>query len=461
MTKNIFRCLPRITTSSSIEWVEWVSLTGFEQFLHLLGATNTSLAELLKILLQRLSQMPSVDQRSFVDKQVISALQSFAAWTVLSNLCSLRIGIWAPLNLYHPNASIDFDTLLQMSILEIIANKSDKYPINLMQGFELQNHADAEWNLPDGELKLGRHPFQQFIKKKHQYLLIGSIRKIEGAQEFKRTNYGLLKRCSTIKVGEALKRAGIRDVANMLILHRSLRDAIVNRKFSSSKPTEENYLYLHHAYQQNLAAKATAKCSLLETKKRLDQLGSAVRSYGNSRMITLNDASREHKSELIHRLSAESFDNAFDELIDREHRQQAQQLKTKIYNQLSSLRPVQLEAFCLSALGYNDSQVAVYQNVSACTIKRRRGRIICQIINISLRSKEFKAIDVAYLQVVEDYFIPEITVISRTQLHISRDMLEAIDLIVEAINSRWNLNLCLNERLQRALQKMFEQEGVA
>jgi hypothetical protein len=92
---------------------------------------------------------------------------------------------------------------------------------------------------------------------------------------------------------------------------------------------------------------------------------------------------------------------------------------------------------------------------------RRRGRIIAQIIDVSLRSKKFKAIDVAYLQVAEDFFLPEIIAISRAQLHRSSNILKAIELIVAAINSKWNLSLYVNERLQRAFQQMFEQEGVA
>jgi hypothetical protein len=463
ITKDIFRRLPRITSSSHIEWMEWICFAGFDQFINSIGATNANVAELLAILLKLLSRMPVAGQRSAIDKQVISALQAFAAWTILSpaNLYRIRIEIWTPLNMYHPNANIDFDTLLQMGILEIIAPKSAEQPINLIEGFDWQKYSDVEWYLPDVEFRAGKHPFQHFIKKKHQYLLIGSIRGHEGAQEFKRTNLGLLKRCSTIKVGEALKRAGIRQLADMLILHRSLRDAITNKLFSSSHPQEADYVRLHSFYQQDLVTKAESSCSLVETKKRLEELGCCVRNYGNSRMVSLNEFTGGHNCEFIHRLSADSYGDTFDELIDRERQQQALQLKTKVYQQLDHLPGIQLEALCLNALGYNDSQVAEYQQVSASTVKRRRGRIICQIIDVSVRSKKFKAIDAAYLQVVEDYFIPEIIAISRAQLRRSRNMLEAIDLVIAAINNKWNLSLCVNACLQKALQQMFEQEGVA
>jgi hypothetical protein len=464
ITKDIFRCLPRITSSSHIEWIEWICLAGFDQFVNSIGATNANVAELLAILLRLLGQMPAVSQRSVIDKQVISALQAFAAWTILSpaNLYRIRVEIWTPLNTYHPNANIDFDSLLQMGIMEIIAPKSDGQPINLIEGFDWQKYSDIEWCLPDAEIQASKHPFQHFIKKKHQYLLIGSIRGHEGAKEFKRTNLGLLKRCSTIQVGEALKRGGIMQLADMLILHRSLKDAITNKQFSSSQPQEADYLRLHKSYQQDLAAKKESPCSLIETNKRLEELGCCVRNYGNSRMVSLNEfAGDNNNCEFIHRLSADNYADTFDELIDRERQQQAIQLKTKVYHQLDYLPRVQLEALCLNALGYNDRQVAVYQQVSASTIKRRRGRIICQIIDVAVRSKQFKAIDAAYLQVVEDYFIPEITTISRAQFHRSRDMLEATELVILAINSKWNLSLCANARLQKALQQMFQQEGVA
>ncbi len=461
-TKDIFRRLPRINSSAYIEWIEWICLAGFEQFIASIGASNANVAELLAILLQRLSRMPAADQRSAIDKQVIAALQAFAAWTILSsaNLYRIRTEIWTPLNTYHPNVGIDFDSLLQMSILEIIAPKSDSQPINLIEGFKLQKHSVVEWQLPEAVFLTGKHPFQRFIKKKHQYLLIGSIRGYEGAKEFKRTNLSLLKRCSTIKVGEALQRAGIRQLADMLILHRSLRDSIVNKQFRSSCPQEADYISLHQSYQQDLAKKKEAPCSLVETKQRLEELGCCVR-YGTSRMVSLNECAEGTNYEFIDRLSADNYDDTFDELIDLDRQKQALQLKAKVYQQLAHLPRVQLEAYCLGALGYNDSQVAVYQQVSACTIKRRRGRIISQIIDVAVRSKNFKAIDTAYLQLVEEFFIPEITAISRAQLHRARNMLEATEFIIAAINSKWNLNLRTNERLQKALQQMFEQEGVA
>jgi hypothetical protein len=457
ITKDIFRRLPSIS-SSHIEWMEWICLTGFNRFIDSIGAANANVAEILAILLKLLAQMPEASQRRIIDKQVISALQAFSAWTILSptNLYRIRVEIWTPLNMYHPNA-IDFDSLLQMAIMEIIAPKSAEQPINLIEGFDWQKYSDVEWCLPNSEIRAGKHPFQHFIKKKHQYLLIGSIRSHEGAKEFKRTNLGLLKRCSTIIVGEALKRAGIRQLAEMLILHRSLKDAITNKQFSSSRPQESDYLRLHQCYQQDLVAKDESPCTLAETKKRLEELGCCVRNYGNSRMVSLNALSGGSNCEFIHRLSADNYD----ELIDPDRQQQALQLKTKVYRQLDHLPRIQLEALLLNVLDYNDSEVAIYQQVSACTIKRRRGRIISQIIDVSVRGKKFKAIDAAYLQVVEDYFIPEIIAISHAQLHRSRNMLEAIELVVAAINKKWNLSLYVNERLQRALQQMFEQEGVA
>ncbi len=406
--------------------------------------------------------MPSTAQRSTLDQQVILALQSFAAWTILSpaNLYRIRIEIWTPLDLYH-NASIDFDSLLQMSILEIIAPKSDGQPINLIEGFDVHKYSDEDWQLPNAALRAGKHPFQYFIKKKHQYLLIGSIRGHEGAKEFKRTNLGLLKRCSTILVGEALKRAGMRELAEMLILHRSLKDAVTHKQFSSSHPQEADYLKLHQSYQQALAAKGESLCSMVETKKRLEELGCCVRNYSNGRMVSLNEFSGASNCEFIHRLSANNYDDPFDKLIDRERQQQALQLKAKVYHQLDNLPRVQLESLLLKTLGLNDSQVAVYQQVSACTIKRRRDRIIRQIIDVSVSSKQFQTVDMAYLQVVEDYFIPAIIAISHAQLYSSRNMREATDLIIAAINSKWNLNLRASDRLRRALQQMFQQEGVA
>jgi hypothetical protein len=75
ITKNIFRRLPRITSSGHIEWIEWMCLAGFEQFITSIGANNTNIAELLTILLQQiLKQFLPVHghQLPALDKQVTS-----------------------------------------------------------------------------------------------------------------------------------------------------------------------------------------------------------------------------------------------------------------------------------------------------------------------------------------------------------------------------------------------------
>jgi hypothetical protein len=457
--QDIFCRLPHITSSDDLEWREWICPADFEQFITLIGANNANIAELLAILLGLLGQMTVPNERSAIDKQVVAALQAFAARTILSpaNLYRIRAEVWTPLHRYHNASSISLDGLLQMSIMEIIVPKSDGQPSNLLAGFNLSKYTAAEWQLPDTVFLAGKHPFQYFIKKKHYFLLLGSIRGHDGAKEFKRTNLSLLKRFSTIKVGEALQRAGIGPLGDMLILHQSLREAIGSKQFSSNHPQEAEVLSLHHSYQKNLVAKQAAPCSFVQTKERLEKLGCCVRNYSNSRMVSLNEFAEGTNFEFIDRLSANNYGNAFDELIDQDRHQEALQLKNKIYKQLNHLPRIQLEALFLTILGYNHSQIAIHQKVSSCTVKRRRFRIISQVIDVS--GKDMQAIDIAYLEVVTEYFLVDLATISRAQLQKSRSMLETTELVIADINDQWGLSLRAHERLQKALEKMFDREG--
>jgi hypothetical protein len=102
LTINDFFRLPRITDSFNIEWVYPLSLC---KFIKTLGGDNATLPKILDILLQRLAQMPPSDQRTIANKQVILACQAFAASNIFAkaNLYNLRVGLWNPLNFYHPS----------------------------------------------------------------------------------------------------------------------------------------------------------------------------------------------------------------------------------------------------------------------------------------------------------------------------------------------------------------------
>ncbi len=374
MTINDFFRLPRITESFTIEWVYSLNLC---QFLKTLAGADATLPQILDILLQRLAQMPLADQRNIAraksDRQVILACQAFAASTIFSqtNLHSLRVGIWNPLNFYHPSG-LDYGDFLQMSLLLVNEpHKKLNEPLNLFHGFKLQLCPET----PLSVFQAGQHPLQIWLKKKHQFCLIDHIREQKGSEDFRRTNYGLLKRTSAIKMGEALIRSGILQVNSLLILQRVLQEAVAQKQFHTANPQKTDYQRLHLAYQKYLLSKNEAVCSLSETIDRLELLGKCLRNYKNSRVQSLNTISIENGNELLDRLSSDRSIDPLSAAISQEHQTAAQELKTHIHQQLMGLRSSQLELLCLNALGYNDSQIALLHQVSASTVRRRRMRM--------------------------------------------------------------------------------------
>lgn len=475
MTINDFFRLPRITDSLNIEWVYSLSLC---KFLKTLGGANTTLPQILDVLLQRLAQMPPTDQRDITNRQVILACQAFAASTIFAktNLHNLRVGIWNPLNFYHPSG-LDYGDFLQMSLL--LVNEPHKKldePLNLFHGFDPQLCPET----PLSVFQAGQHPLQIWLKKKHQLCLLDHIREQKGSEDFRRTNYGLLKRTSAIKLGEALTRSGMSQITPLLILQRVLQDAVARKQFNTANPQKADYQRLHLAYQEYLISKNEAVCSLSETIDRLELLGNCLRNYKNSRVQSLNAITIENGDELLDRLSSDQYIDPLSTAIDREQQTASEKLKTHIHQQLMSLRPSQLELLCLNALGYNDSQISLIQKVSASTVKRRRVRIFQKkFLDVNLYSLvnnatkissdlgvvsgqvSQEAIEAAYLEVIHDYFVTEITRISHEVINLSGDFTTIIPKIVQTINHQWQINLSLNQRLEYALATLFQKEGVA
>jgi hypothetical protein len=453
-TTDFFR-LPNISDSFNIEWVDSLSL---RRFLKTFG--DATLPEILEILLQRLAQMPLPAQRTAKDQQVIFACQAFAGNTIFSqpNLHSLRIGLWNPVKFYHSSTiALNYSDFLQMSLLLLSEphKKPAGQPLNLYQGFDLNRCNNADWHTSSAVLQAGKHPLQLWLKKKHQLCLIGHLREQNGAENFLRTNYGLLKRASAVRLGEALKRYGFRQVTSLLILHRALRDAVTRRDFHTTSPQLSDFLRLHNLYQDYLREKHEL-CSLDETKRRLDLLGICLRRYSSNQMQSLNQMATENGDELLDRLS-----NNHDPLsisIDQELQKGSKQLKIQVRQKLLKLPASKLEILCLAALGYNDCQISRHQKVAPSTVKRRREVIFQKTFEVMFQNVNF--IRIAYLEVIEDYFIREITMIANGVLFECSDYSIAMLKIVKIINQKWQISLVLNEQLYQALEKIFQQEGI-
>ena len=397
---NMFR-LPSLHHAPQISWVYSLPVCkSLERF------GDQSLPSILTALLQHLLEIPALANRIPTDRQTMLTCQAFAASTVFAsaNLCSLK-STWQQLNFYHRSANIEFTDLLQMG-MEILSEPYKEHPLHLFHGFDLQQCSAANWQLATADFRLGRHPLQMYLKKKFMLLLIDRIRQCDGASEFKRTNNGLLKRTSQLKMCEALHQRGHTQTSMLplLILHKVLVGA---KDFYTPQPQEADYQGLHDAYQQALIVKGLPTCSLQKTQEQLAQLGSSIRSYSNSSMRSLNEVTGEHGSELLDQFSKYNYSDPLENCLKLEQQEQAEDLKQKVYQQLQNLAPIQIESFWLKAAGHNDSQIAKLQSVKASsTVKRRRDKDISNIsesLNIPI-GKNFAAITDTFMEISQEYF---------------------------------------------------------
>jgi hypothetical protein len=392
---NMFR-LPSLSNAPQITWAYSKPVCkNLERF------GNQPLSRILATLLQRLLEIPVTAHPTPTDRQTILTCQAFAASTIFAaaNLYSLK-STWQQLNFYHRSANIEFADLLQMGMEILSEPYKQEHPLHLFHGFDLQQCLEANWNLSTADFRLGRHPLQLYLKKKFMLLLTDRIRQCDGANEFKRTNNGLLKRTSQLKMREALDQRGNAQTS-MLILHKVL---VESKDFYTPQPQEADYQRLHEAYQKALIAKKLPTCSLQKTQERLAELGSSIRSYGKSNMRSLNEEVSEHGVELLDRFSNHNYSDPFQNCLKLELQDQAQELKQQVHQQLKNLPPIQMEAFWLSASGHNDSQIAKLQSIGASsTVKRRRDKTIGKALNISI-DKDFSVIADVYMEVAQEYF---------------------------------------------------------
>ncbi len=392
---NMFR-LPSLSNMPQITWAYSKPVCkNLERF------GNQPLPSILSTLLLRLLKIPVTAHPTPANHQTILTCQAFAASTIFAaaNLYSLK-STWQQLNFYHRSANIEFADLLQMGMEILSEPYKQDHPLHLFHGFELRQCSEDNWNLSTADFRLGRQPLQLYLKKKFMLLLTDRIRQCDGANEFKRTNNGLLKRTSQLKMREALNQRGNANTS-MLILHKVLAES---KDFYTPQPQEADYQRLHEAYQKALIVKDLPTCSLQKTQERLTELGSSIRNYGNSSLRSLNEEVGEPGSELLDIFSNHSYIDPFQNCLKLELQEQAQELKQQVHQQLKNLSPIQMEAFWLSASGHNDSQIAKLQSIGASsTIKRRRDKTISKTLNIPI-NKNFPAIADIYMEVALDFF---------------------------------------------------------
>ena len=391
---NMFR-LPSLNNAPQIRWVYSTPVCkNLERF------GDQPLPSILSVLLQRLLKIPVIADQAPEDRQTILTCQAFAASTIFAsaNLYSLK-SLWQQLNFYHRSANMDFTDMLQTG-MEILSEPYKESPLHLFHGFD-QQCSETNWDLSTADFRLGRHPLQLYLKRKFMLLLTDRIRKCDGAYDFKRTNLGLLKRTSQLKMREALNQRG-HFQTSMLILHKVLIEA---KYFYTPQPQESDYQRLHNSYQKGLTAGDLPTCSLKKTRERLAELGSSIRSYSNSNMRTLNEEVGEYGGELLDRFSSHSYSDPLENCLKLEEQEQAKALKRRVYLQLENLPATQIESFWLkAAIGQNDSQIAKIQSIGASsTVKRRRDKIIRKALN-PIDESNFSSIADLYLEVAKEYF---------------------------------------------------------
>jgi hypothetical protein len=389
---NMFR-LPSLSNAHQITWAYSTPICKkLESF------RGQELSGILTILLQRLSEILVTANQTPEDRQTILTCQAFAASTVLasSNIFALK-STWQQLNLYHRSANIGFDDMLQMGMEILSEPYRQEHPLHLFHGFKNQQSSEA---LSIASFRSGQSQLQQYLKKKFMVLLIDRIRQCSGAENFKRTNNGLLKRTSQRKMREALDQRG-NNQASMLILHK----VFVETEFYTPDPQEDDYQRLHDGYQKALIMKNLPTCSLQQTQKHLADIGSSIRSYGNSNMRSLNENVGEYGgSELLDRFSNHNYSDPLENCLKIERQEQAAELKQLVHEQIKNLKPIQMESFWLKANGQNDSQIAKIQSIGASsTVKRHRDKTISKFLNISI-DQNFSAIADIYMEVAQEYF---------------------------------------------------------
>jgi hypothetical protein len=391
---NMFR-LPSLNSTPQIRWIYSMPVCkNLEKF------GDQPLPSILSVLLQRLLKIPVIAHQTTEDRQTILTCQAFAASTIFAsaNLHSLK-SIWQQLNFYHRSANIEFTDLLQTG-MEILSESYKESPLHLFHGFD-QQCSEANWDLSTADFRLGRHPLQLYLKRKFMLLLTERIRKCDGAYDFRRTNNGLLKRTSQLKMREALNQRG-NSQTSMLILHKVLVEA---KYFYTPQPQDADYQKLHNSYQDALTAGGLTTCSLKKTQERLAELGSSIRSYSNSNMRSLNEEVGEYGSELLDQFSSHSYSSPLENCLKLEEQEQAKALKKRVHLQIENLPATQMESFWLkAAIGQNDSQIAKIQSIGASsTVKRRRDKIIKKALNLTDESN-FSSIADLYLEVAKEYF---------------------------------------------------------
>jgi hypothetical protein len=387
---NMFR-LPNLSNAHQITWAYSTPICKKLESFH-----GQELSCILTILLQRLSEIPVTTNQTPEDRQTILTCYSFAASTVLasSNISALK-SIWQQLDLYHRSANIGFDDILQIGMQILSEPYRQEHSLRLFHGFKIQSES-----LSTESFRLGQSQLQQYLKKKFMMLLIDRIRQYSGAENFKRTNNGLLKRTSQRKMREALDKRGNNQIS-MLILHK----VFVETEFYTPDPHQNDYKRLHDAYQRALKMKNLPTCSLQQTQKHLADIGSSIRSYGNSNMRSLNEDVGEYGSELLDRFSNQNYSDPLENCLNLERQEQATELKQLVHEKIKNLQPIEMESFWLKVNGQNDSQIAKIQSIRASsTVKRRRNRTISKALNIQQTDKSFPYIADIYMEVVKEYF---------------------------------------------------------
>jgi hypothetical protein len=452
----IFCRMPQIN-ESSIEWVEWIRPSAFQQFINSLGTNTSNIASLLEVLLAH--NIPLVAaERNRQDQQVLMALESYLAWSIIGRSGSNFHSMLRMLNLYHSSAQIDMAVLIQISLL-LISEPGKKHPLRFFQNFDRSNYSDESWNLSNAEYSAGKSPLQKFLKNTHRLALIGYIRaEYEEAKNYKRTILNVIKRTPVIQMGEALYKNGVTPVTPLIILHRTFCDVVSAKGFYTKAPQAADYQRLHRAYQQALIAKQEAPCSLTEMRARLDQLKCSIMNYSNNgRIYSLNEVVGENGHEFINMLSDDK--DPYDNCINLEPKRKARELKNQIHQQIEALAPIYRQSFCLTALMLNDSKVARIMGNASSTTKRQRIQIMKRIVTVTTQNR--KEVEAAYLQVVSEYFIINIINIYKQIIVESHDFTKEVLIdIVNTMNQRWGIALITDQELLIALFEMLQREGL-
>jgi hypothetical protein len=351
------------------------------------------------ILGQRCGQLPAdLADYNEIDRQLSGCLTSLLAQIVFSpqGLGQIRAQVLKPLE-YHAASLAAID--VYAIGLEIISQ-----PVKFLQNFQ---PPQTNWYAS----------LVSYSRQRFQRLLIDKLRSSPNLSGFKRTNLGLLVRSTPKRVQAALVAAGegAPRLAELLLLHQDLQEAVKADQFSSKNPEPLHY--------EQLLARSKKQCERVNLPiancdtiiELLNYMGTALRNYLQPPQVSFDQPIGDGGSTIGGLIPALEISPA-EQIALAADQQQTRDFKQQVASVLAQL-PIDRASLLLWLYGLQLTQAEAGRELklNQATIKRRHDRFLaqlaptlCQLVGTDQElSIETLATVVAALKVVCENYYPE------------------------------------------------------